>query len=297
MGARIATVEGHAPLTIVGDDLHGIEHRPSVPSAQVKSAVLLAGAQASGSTTVVESVGTRDHTERALTALGAPVRLSEGAVSVSAFQHQGFSGQLPGDPSSAAFLVAAAALSGSQVTLVGVGLNPTRLHFVDVMRRMGVRIHTHVDTDELGEPVGTIHVDPCDGIVPTRLAADEIPRVIDEIPVLASLAAFAPAETWFLGVGELRVKESDRLSAVVSGLRALGGEAAAEGEDLVIVGGGLDGGRVASGDDHRMAMSLTVAALGATGPSTIEGIEAADVSFPGFTAALRKLGADVEASR
>jgi 3-phosphoshikimate 1-carboxyvinyltransferase len=294
MGAAVETSNGHAPLSIRGAELSGIRFEPSVPSAQVKSAVLLAGVAATGETTVVETVGTRDHTERAFEALGAPVDRTDGAITVRWFQHGGFEGQVPGDPSSAAFLIAAAALTGSPLRISGVGLNPSRLRYLSVMERMGVATTTSVERVEVGEPVGWIEVQPCDGIRSVRVEPAELPAIIDEVPVLAAMAAHAPADSWFLEAAELRVKESDRLGSITKGIRDLGGEAADEGDDLVVAGGGLDGGHADAAGDHRMAMALTVAALGARASSRIDGVDASAVSFPGFVAALRLAGARVE---
>ncbi|MGH7359694.1 MAG: 3-phosphoshikimate 1-carboxyvinyltransferase, partial [Candidatus Rokuibacteriota bacterium] len=200
----------------------------------------------------------------------------------------------PGDVSSAAFLVAAAAVSGRSLVVGGVGLNPTRTHLLDVLARMGVRTRTVVERHELGEPVGRLEVETGSGPTGTTVAEDELPLLIDEVPVLAMLAAHAAGETRFLGAGELRVKESDRLTGVADAIRTLGGAAGVEGDDLVVAGGGLRGGLASSGGDHRMAMALAVAALGADGPVMIDDMEAADVSFPGFVAALRALGARIE---
>lgn len=294
MGARVETTEGHAPLTIEGGPLHGIAFDSPVPSAQLKGAVLLAALRAEGRTTVREPAPTRDHTERALEALGAPIETTEDGVGVEAYQHEGFSARCPGDPSSAAFLVAAAALTGSPITITGVGLNPTRTHHLDVMRRMGIETTAHVERDELGEPVGRLEVEACSGISPTRITADELPLVIDEVPVLALLAAHAKGDSWFLQAGELRHKESDRLEAVAGGIRDLGGQAAAEGDDLVVAGGGLNGGVGDAGGDHRMAMAFAVAALAAERPCEVEGMESADVSFPGFVPLLQSMGATIE---
>ncbi len=295
MGAGVTTVDGHAPITVEGGPLRGIHYRTPVPSAQVKSAILLAGLAAEGETVVEEVAPTRDHTERALAALGGPVLFAPGRVSLRAFQHEGFAGTVPGDPSSAAFLVAAAALTGSELTILGVGLNPTRTRFLEVMSRMGVRTQQRVEREEVGEPVGELHVEPCDGLVGTRIEPEELPLVIDEVPVLAALAAHARGETWFLEAAELRLKESDRIAAIATGLRSLGGHAGDEGPDLVVAGGGLPGGSASSGGDHRMAMAFVVAALAASGPSRIDGVEAAEVSFPGFAETLRLLGASLEA--
>jgi 3-phosphoshikimate 1-carboxyvinyltransferase len=293
MGATIETDDGHPPVSIVGGRLQGADVTPSTPSAQVKSAVLLAGLDADGSTRVRELAPTRDHTERALMALGAPIEQGDG-ISVRRFQHEGFSASVPGDPSSAAFLVAAAALTASEITIIDVGLNPTRTHFLDVMARMGVVTEQEVDHQELGEPVGAIHVLPTAGIRPTQVEQGELPLVIDEIPVLAALAAHASSDSWFLEAGELRVKESDRLEGIAAGIRALGGHAAAEGDDLVVAGGGLEGGRAAARGDHRMAMAFAVAGLAARGPVEVEGMESADVSFPGFASSLATLGASID---
>lgn len=293
MGADIRTTEGHAPITVEGGPLHGIRFEAPVASAQVKSAVLLAGLAAEGTTTVIEPAPTRDHTERALAALGAAVTVGDG-ISVGRFQHEGFAGRVPGDPSSAAFLIGAAALTGSSITLRDVGLNPTRLRFLDVMGRMGIRVTRSVDREELGEPVGSLHVAAVDGLAPVRVEAAELPLVIDEVPILALLAAHASGESTFSGAGELRVKESDRLAAITAGIRALGGHAGDEGDDLVVAGGGLGGGVADAGGDHRMAMSFAVGALAAESPCEIEGIEVADVSFPGFIQALASLGAVLE---
>jgi 3-phosphoshikimate 1-carboxyvinyltransferase len=294
MGARVGTTDGHAPVSIEGGDLRGIDFEPAVPSAQVKSAVLLAGVAADGVTTVTETAATRDHTERALEALGAPIAREGRGVRVRRFQHDGFEGRVPGDPSSAAFLIAGAALTGGRLSVSGVGLNPSRLRFLSVMERMGIRTHQVVERIEVGEPVGSIEVEPCTGIRSVRVEADELPLIIDEVPVLASLAAHAASDSWFLDAAELRVKESDRLGAIASGIRSLGGAAADEGSDLVIAGGGFEGGRADAGGDHRMAMALTIAALASRGPCRIAGIEAAEVSFPDFPRAMARAGGAVE---
>jgi 3-phosphoshikimate 1-carboxyvinyltransferase len=294
MGAVVRTQDGHAPVVVRGGDLRGIDHRPAAPSAQVKSAVLLAGLAAEGRTSVRESAATRDHTERALRHLGAPVRLEAGVVGIERYQHEGFSARVPGDVSSAAFLVAAAALTGASLEAREVGLNPTRTFFLEVLARMGVPVHAEVEREELGEPLGRLRVEPTGQLRGVTVAEDELPLVIDEVPVLAVLAAHAGGESRFLGAGELRVKEVDRLRAVTESIRALGGHAGVEGEDLVVAGGGLRGGVVGAGGDHRMAMAMAVAALAARAPVEIEGIEAADVSYPGFATALRGLGARVE---
>jgi 3-phosphoshikimate 1-carboxyvinyltransferase len=295
MGADVRTLDGHPPVDIGGGPLDGRTFRSATPSAQVKGALLLAGADADGTTTVHEPAPTRDHTERAFRALGAPVVILDDGVSVRRFQHDGFEAAVPGDPSSAAFLIAASALAGSSLTIERVGLNPSRLRFLDVMGRMGVPIERTFTGEELGEPVGTIHVPATDGLRPVQVDADEVPLVIDEVPVLAMLAACAPGDSRFVGAGELRVKESDRLAGIVDGVRALGGVAAVEGDDLVLGGGGLTGGSAEARGDHRLAMAFAVAGLAAERPVEVHGAESAEVSFPGFWDLLATVGAEVEA--
>ncbi|MEX2420334.1 MAG: 3-phosphoshikimate 1-carboxyvinyltransferase [Actinomycetota bacterium] len=295
MGARVETDHGHAPVSVRGDVLRGIEHRTDVPSAQVKSAVLLAGLAAEGETTVLEEATTRDHTERALANLGAPILLEPGRVSVRAFQHSGFGARVPGDASSAAFLVAAAALTGRALVIEGVGLNPTRTRYLDVLGRMGLRTHLEELEVELGEPVGRLEVEPCEGLSATFVEAHELPLVIDEVPVLAFVAAHAAGETRFAAAAELRGKESDRLGGVADAIRALGGSAAVEGDDLLVAGDGLQGGAADAKGDHRMAMAIAVSALAARALTSIDGIEAVDVSFPGFVSTLASLGVRFEA--
>lgn len=295
MGAEVRTAGGHAPIVVRGGSLRGIEHRVPVPSAQVKGAVLLAGLAADGETTVVEPAPTRDHTERALAHLGAPVAFEPGRVAVRAFQHGGFSARVPGDASSAAFLVAAAALTGSALEIPDVGLNPTRTRFLDVLERMGADVRASVEREELGEPVGTLTVAPGGPLGGTTVDAGEVPLVIDEVPVLALVAAHAAGQTRFAEAGELKVKESDRLRSLEDAILALGGDARVEGDDLVVGGGGLRGGEAPASADHRIVMATAVAGLVASGPTTIAGVESADVSFPGFLGALRSLGARVQA--
>lgn len=295
MGAEVRTTDGHAPLRVRGGRLTGIAYETPIPTAQVKGAVLLAGLGAEGTTTVREGSPTRDHTERALRHLGAPIEIEPGAVTVRAFEPPPFAGRVPGDVSSAAFLIAAAALSGSPLSIADVGLNPTRTAFLAVLERMGVGTRLEVDREELGEPVGSLHVDAADGLRGTTVEPGELPLVVDEVPVLALLAAHASGDSWFTGAAELRLKESDRLGGVAEAITSLGGTAGVEGDDLVVGGAGLAGGTADAHGDHRMAMAIAVAALSARGPVTIEGIEAAEVTFPGFVPALLALGARVDA--
>jgi 3-phosphoshikimate 1-carboxyvinyltransferase len=295
MGADVRTTGGRPPMTVRGGPLDGIRHVAHVPSAQVKGAVLLAGLAAEGPTTVEEPVPTRDHTERALRHLGAPVRTRGSAVTLSAFRHPGFEAEVPGDVSSAAFLIVAAALGGGSLVVHDVGLNLTRTHLFEVLARMGVPTRNTVVREELGEPVGTLEAHPTGTLSGVTVEAAELPRLIDEVPALAILAANAMGRTRFRGAAELRVKEIDRLAAIAGGIRALGGDAEVEGDDLVIQGGGLRGGTVSSLGDHRMAMAFAVAGIAASEPVTVEGLEAAEVSFPRFARALAAVGARIEA--
>lgn len=290
MGAKIDATDGHAPLTIDGGLLHGITYRPEVPSAQVKSAVLLAGLHAEGITSVHESARTRDHTERALQAFGLSVQIDGLSVTVRR-QGRPIGQQLtvPGDFSSAAFwLVAAAALPGSRVELHDVGLNPTRTALLDVLRRFGARITIESTAIDAGEPRGTIVVEG-DRTGSVDISPEEVPGLIDELPAIAALAAHSGTVT-VRGASELRVKESDRIAALVSGFRALGIEADERPDGFVIHGTGTPSGGTADAQgDHRMAMAFAIAALAATGPSQIEGADAVVISYPGFFQTLGQL--------
>src|SRR5919204_94601 len=226
--------------------------------------------------------------------VGGPVTVEPNRVSVRAFQPPAFAAAVPGDVSSAAFLVSAAAITGGELLVKDVGLNPSRTRFLDVLRRFGVRVEGRPRGSELGEPVGELFVRAAAALRGTLVPAEEVPLVIDEIPALAAIASHAEGETRFEGAAELRVKESDRLQGTARAIRGLGGHAEVHGEDLVIGGGGLEGGSATADLDHRMAMALAVAALGARGPSRIDGIESAEVSFPGFLEGLSRLGARIE---
>jgi 3-phosphoshikimate 1-carboxyvinyltransferase len=287
MGARIEAVEGHAPLTIHGTRLHGISYRLSVPSAQVKSAVLVAGLLAEGATSVTERAATRDHTERALRAFGGSVAVEGLAVHVAGGQRlSGRSLAVPGDFSSAAFwLVAAAALPGSSVEIEDVGLNPTRTALLDVLRRFGARVDVEATRGDGGEPRGVVRVQ-YDQTRAIDIGPGEVPQLIDELPAIAALAAHGGAIT-VSGAAELRVKESDRIAVLVAGFRGLG-IAADERPDGFVVGRGPshtaqpNGGVAHARGDHRMAMAFAIAALAASGPSRIDGADAVGVSYPGF---------------
>ena len=290
MGARIASHDSHPPLTVSGADLQGIDYAPRVPSAQVKSAVLLAGLQAAGTTRVVEPVGTRNHTELALRAFGAEVATTDDGIDVAGGQRlHPVELFVPGDLSSAAFwIVAAAAIPGSEVTIEDVGLNPTRTALLDVLERAGALVDRLVRSEAGGEPCGDVRVRHGE-VRPLVITPEEVPGVIDELPALAALATFG-GDLTVTGAGELRVKESDRISALVGGLRGLGAEVD-EMPDGFHVRGGLrpSGGHADAAGDHRLAMAFAIAALGAERPSMIAGAEAVDVSYPGFFATLEAL--------
>ena len=292
MGARLDAVDGHAPLTIRGARLRPIDHRSETPSAQVKSAVLLAGLHADGTTSVTEPAATRDHTERALAAFGGRATVVNLTVSVAGGQRlEGRTLTVPGDFSSAAFwFVAAAALPGSRVEIENVGLNPTRSSLLDVLRRFGARVSIAPASSDAGEPRGTVVVEG-DRTGTLEISADEVPGLIDELPAIAALAAHRGTVTVH-GAAELRVKESDRIAALVAGFRALGIDADERNDGFSVHGASgrrPKGGVADARGDHRMAMAFAIAALAADGPSTIEGAQVVDISYPGFFQTLERL--------
>jgi 3-phosphoshikimate 1-carboxyvinyltransferase len=298
MGARIESTEGRPPLTVHGRaDLQAIDYAPEVPSAQVKSAVLLAGLQTNGTTSVLEPLATRDHTERGLEAFG--VRVDRHGLRVSLTGGQRLEGRtlgVPGDISAAAFwMVAGGSVSGSRVVIEGVGLNPTRTGIIDVVRRMGASVTVEPDggTDpaaSVGEPTGSVIVE-YRGVGSTVITPEEVPGIIDELPVLAAMATHG-GELRVSGAQELRVKESDRISALADGLRRMGGDIDEQHDGFHVRGGiRLRGGEVDARHDHRLAMAFAVAALGAIGPTTIHGAGAAAVSYPEFFTVLEGLRA------
>jgi 3-phosphoshikimate 1-carboxyvinyltransferase len=280
MGADIRAEDGHAPLTIGPSNLRGIEYVLPVASAQVKSAVLLAGLFAEGTTRVVEPAPSRDHTERMLAALGVPVEREGDSVAIHGGAHlRPFSTRVPGDISSAAFLFAAAVLTGGEVTVRNVGMNPTRAALLAVLQRMGAAVSVAKERSEMGEQVADVTVS---GSItgPLVVTPQEIAVVIDELPVLALLATQAAGTSTVRGAGELRVKETDRT----------------ELPDGFVIRGGtrLRGNTVSSFGDHRLAMMLAVAGAVADGLTTVEGAEAADISYPQFAATLAALGGRIE---
>ncbi len=292
MGARIeATRESYPPLTIHGGNLQPIRYELPVASAQVKSAVLLAGLYAEGETTVVEPVFTRNHTELALRGFGAEVSIGQNTVSVCGGQRLcGIDTTVPGDVSSAAFLIAAATLTpGSDVTLRNVGLNPGRRGIVDLLIAMGASIEILDNRLLGGEPVADLRVRPA-ALRGGPIGGAQIPQLIDEVPVLSVLATQSEEGMEIRDAGELRVKESDRIRSIVENLRGMGAQVE-EFEDGLAVPGRqpLHGAVINTYGDHRIAMAFAVAGLVAHGETVIEGAECAGVSFPGFFETLEKM--------
>ncbi len=292
MGARFESEGARLPMTIHGTSLQALDFTPEVPSAQVKSAVLLAGLQACGTTRVVERQPTRNHSELAMRRFGADIRVDGSTVLVTGGRAlTGLNVDVPGDFSSAAFwCVAAAAIRDSTVEIEGVGLNQTRTGLLDILRRAGADVTTAVETTAADEPAGRLTVGHRE-LRSLVVRPEEVPGVIDELPALAALATHG-GEITVTGAGELRVKESDRISALVAGLRALGADADELPDGFhVRATRRLTGGVADSAGDHRLAMAFAVAALGAVGPTTILGAGVVDISYPGFFETLGSLTA------
>ena len=291
MGARIETTDGHAPLVIEGAALSAIDYELPVASAQVKSAILLAGLTAQGETTVVEPVPTRDHTELMLEAAGAKVTRRPTSVSVQASTLRLGEVDVPGDFSSAApLLVAAALIPGSDLTVHGVGLNPRRTGLLAVLERMGVRVAIFNKHRSAGELVGDVQVQHSQ-LAATELDAKEVPALVDELPLVALLAANAHGETIVRGAAELRVKESDRIEAVTDLLRATGAHVRSREDGWAVTGvpTRLRGGHVEARGDHRIAMLGAVVGLASREGVDIEDAETVAISFPGFYEVLDSL--------
>ena len=286
MGATIALTQGHAPIAIEGGPLQPIDYTTPVPSAQVKTCILLAGLQTAGTTSVHEAVRTRDHSELALRAFGATLSRTLGSVSISGRQSlRAIDAAVPGDISSAAFFLCAAALfPGSSLVFDALGLNPTRASLLDVLTALGARIAVLNLEEKHAELVGTVQVSaPPEGIGSTAVSGALAAQLIDELPVLAAIAPYTSGGIRIRDASELRVKESDRIALVARNLRAMGAEVY-EFEDGLDVPGGqsLHGAQIDSGGDHRIAMAFAVAALRAEGESLIQGAEVAAISFPEF---------------
>jgi 3-phosphoshikimate 1-carboxyvinyltransferase len=293
MGAHFSERGGDGlPLTIRGGPLQPLQYEMPVSSAQIKSSLLLAGMVGGVEVALREPHGrSRDHTERMLRAFGYEVVEQDGWLR---FRPGGtivpFDLQVPGDPSSAAFLVGAAVLAeGGELAVTGVGLNPTRTGFLQVLTRMGARVEVEELETQVGEPVGNLIVRPA-ALQATIVTAAEIPALIDEIPVLAVLASRAEGTTVFHEVGELRVKESDRLGLIAENLRAVGGRAEVVGDDLHIIGGEAPPrGAVRTAGDHRLAMAFKVLSALPGARIRIDDLACAEVSFPDFPGTLRRI--------
>lgn len=300
MGATIAGRKGGelAPLAISGSRLHGITYRSPIASAQVKSALLLAGLYAEGVTCISEPRRSRDHTERLFRYFGIPVREDGASVSVHGRPSVGWPGKpvvVPGDLSAAAFfLVGASLVPGSDVTITGAGINPTRAGILDILAEMGADIQILNRREEAGEPVADLRVRAAT-LHGVRIGAERVPQTIDEFPILCVAAALAEGPTTITGAGELRVKESDRIAAMATELKKLGAAVEETEDGLIIHGLGgpkarrLRGTICTSYGDHRVAMSIAIAGLTAEGNTTIQDADCIQTSFPGFESKLLEL--------
>jgi 3-phosphoshikimate 1-carboxyvinyltransferase len=294
MGARIElTQDRFPPFTVSGGGLCGIDYELPVASAQVKGAVLLAGLQAAGATSVLEAYPSRDHTERLLSWLGIDVGISHGRVELRGVPGRlplpAFDLDVPGDFSSAAFwLVAACLTAGSDLVIDGVGLNPTRTGLLEVLRAMGAAMEVEPGPPD-PEPSGSVHV-RSGALAAATVEGSLIPRIIDELPLVALAATQAEGSTVIREAGELRVKESDRIRALAQGLRALGGDVEELADGLVVTGPTpLRGARLDSHHDHRLALTWAVASIVAGEPVIIEGWESTRVSYPDFEEGIARL--------
>lgn len=294
MGAELQLLDGRGPIQIDGRDLHAIRYELPVASAQIKSAVLLAGLFASGTTEVVEPQATRDHTERMLSAVGVPVHREGAVISLDGgVKPEPLGVELAGDVSTAAFFWAGAALGGGSVTVRAVGVNPTRTGFLQALEQMGVTVRYERIHDRLGEPVADVVVRGVAGAA-IEITAAGVPALIDELPLLVLLATQVPGVTTIRGASELRVKETDRISTVTGALNAMGARIEEQPDGFIVRGGTpLHGAHVHSAGDHRLAMMLAVAGSVAQGTTVIHGSDAALVSFPGFQSAFALLGGDI----
>ena len=295
MGAKLELVDGHAPITITGTPLQAIDFTTPIPSAQVKTAVLFAGLQASGTTSLSEAVRTRDHSEHALKAFGATLSRSGDTLSISGGQKlHAIDATVPGDISSAAFFLAAALLyPDTNLVLDSLGLNPTRSALLDVITALGGRIKVLTVEEHHGELIGTLQINrdpaPRSG-QPFVISGALTAQVIDELPVLAAVAPYTSNGLIIRDAQELRVKESDRIALVAQNLRAMGATLTENPDGLEIPGNQqLHGAQIDSGTDHRIAMAFSIAALRATGDTNVHGAEAASISFPEFFTALDSL--------
>lgn len=285
MGAQVegSDADHHAPISIRGTELHGADHVLPVASAQVKSALIFAGLRATGSTSIAEPAPSRDHTERMLSYLGVHLEKETDRLIVKSISIPPATLVVPGDLSSAAFpLVAAAVLPDSHVVVEGVGVNPTRAGILRILQSYGADLTIHDAREVCGEPTATVEVRAADRR-PLEVSGEVTVAAIDELPLVGILGAFAEGETVVRDAGELRVKESDRVAAITEGLRRMGADIVPTPDGFVIRGPSrLRGTSVDSAGDHRIAMALAVAALAAEGETTITGWSSVAVSYPGF---------------
>ncbi len=295
MGARIETDNGHAPLVIRGGGLHGITYDMPIASAQVKSALLLAGLYADSPTSVREPGPTRDHSERMLAAMNARITANEDSITISPSEISPVSIDIPGDFSSAAFpIVAATIVPGSRITLRGVGINPTRTGLLDALSSMGASIAVKGFDTMSSEPVSDLAVQSA-FLGSTEIYGDTVVRMIDEFPILAVAATQATGRTVVRDARELRVKETDRIATATKELRKLGASIEPTIDGFIVQGPTqLHGASVSSHGDHRLAMALAVAGLVADGVTRIDDIACADDSFPGFVELMRGIGGEYE---
>ena len=295
-----ATVMGRSqdslvPLAIRGGTLHGIDYALPVASAQLKSCILIAGLHAQGETTIHQPAESRDHTERMMSAMGAKLRIDGLTIEVSPSELSAVDVRVPGDTSSATYwLVAAACHPNASVTVRGTGINPSRTGVLDVLKSMGARVALSNVREDGGETSADLSAESSQ-LEATEICGDMIPRVIDEIPVLALAACFAKGTTVIRDAQELRVKESDRIRATVAGLSKLGADIEERPDGMVIHGGTpLTGAECKSFGDHRVAMTMAIAGLLAKGETVVAGAEAANVSYPDFWDLVRQLSRPVE---
>jgi 3-phosphoshikimate 1-carboxyvinyltransferase len=286
MGAKIDLIEGHAPMTIHGGPLHAIDFDTPIPSAQVKTAVLFAGLQADGTTSLTESIRTRDHSEHALRAFGATLHHKDEKLSIPGGQKlHAIDATIPGDLSSAAFFLCAALLfPDSNLILDSIGMNPTRASLLDVITSLGGKIKVLNVEEHNGELIGTIQVNgPTGGPRGMHIGGALSAQIIDELPVIAAIAPYTTDGITIRDAKELRIKESDRIALVAKNLRAMGAHFTEHEDGLEIPGNQhLHGAQIDSGADHRIAMAFAIAALRADGDTEIHGAEAAAISFPEF---------------
>ena len=293
MGAKITGKDGseHLPLHIIGQKLHGISYELPVASAQVKSALILAGIYAEGITEIIEPQKTRDHTERMLTHFGVKLNTEGNKIKVNSIEDYGGSELIiPGDISSAAFFIVAALINkNSELLIKNIGLNPERAGVIDILKSMGGNIELLDERTSSGEPVGDLLV-KSSNLRGIEIKGDLIPKSIDELPVIAAAACFAEGKTKISGAAELRVKETDRIAAMTAELSKLGADIMEMDDGMEISGKGyLEGSECKSWGDHRVAMSVAIAATAAAGQTTIEGANCVNISYPEFFNTLDKL--------